>query len=36
MRMAMAATRPDEREKWLRIALAWKDLASFGDRKGAA
>jgi hypothetical protein len=27
MRRAMTATCPIEREKWLRVALAWKDLA---------
>jgi len=36
MRMAITATSAAEREKWLRIALAWKDLASFAERKGEA
>src|SRR3954470_21187568 len=36
MKKAIAATCPAERLKWLRTALAWKDLASFGEGEGGS
>jgi hypothetical protein len=36
MQKAIAATCPAERLKWLRTALAWKDLASLAKGKAAA
>lgn len=36
MRKAIAATCQAERDRWLRVALAWKDLARLVDRKAAA
>ncbi len=35
MRRAVSATSAAEREKWLRVALAWRDLAKFVDKDAA-
>lgn len=35
MRRAITATCGAEREKWLRVALAWRDLAKFVDKDAA-
>ena len=35
MRRAVIATNAAEREKWLRVALAWRDLAKIVDKDAA-